>query len=255
MTVGQLAKKMQTTVRTLQYYDREGLLPPSSASDGGRRLYTDRDVVRLHHIQSMKYLGFSLDDIKHRLPALNSPREVAAALEEQAASVREQIAALTQALDATEKLRALTLGMERVDWDKYADIVVLLRMGNEHYGVVTQFGDRMMERVRGLDAENGPRLYQTYRRLVDEAAELPRAGVTPQSERGQIFAKAFWDYVTEFTGGDMALLPEVIQMSGKMDAMGGDWGDQWAKARPFVEQALAVYFQNMGFNPLKEAET
>ena len=29
MTVGQAAKKMGVTVRTLQYYDREGLLPPS----------------------------------------------------------------------------------------------------------------------------------------------------------------------------------------------------------------------------------
>lgn len=64
MTVGELAKKMNTTVRTLQYYDREGLLSPSAESEGGRRLYTDKDIIRLHQIQSMKYLGFSLGDIK-----------------------------------------------------------------------------------------------------------------------------------------------------------------------------------------------
>ena len=64
MTVGQLAKKMNTTVRTLQYYDNEGLLSPSSESEGGRRLYTGKDVIMLHQIQAMKYLGFSLDDIK-----------------------------------------------------------------------------------------------------------------------------------------------------------------------------------------------
>lgn len=34
MTVGELAKKMGTTVRTLQYYDKEGLLSPSSESEG-----------------------------------------------------------------------------------------------------------------------------------------------------------------------------------------------------------------------------
>ena len=39
MTVGEVAKKMNTTVRTLQHYDREGLLSPSSVSEGGRRLY------------------------------------------------------------------------------------------------------------------------------------------------------------------------------------------------------------------------
>ena len=41
MTVGEVAKKMGVTVRTLQYYDKEGLLSPSAESEGGRRLYTD----------------------------------------------------------------------------------------------------------------------------------------------------------------------------------------------------------------------
>lgn len=35
MTVGEAAKKMGVTVRTLQYYDREGVLSPSAASEGG----------------------------------------------------------------------------------------------------------------------------------------------------------------------------------------------------------------------------
>lgn len=43
MTVGELAKKMNVSVRTLQYYDKEGLLSPSAESEGGRRLYTDKD--------------------------------------------------------------------------------------------------------------------------------------------------------------------------------------------------------------------
>ena len=55
MTVGEVAKKMGVTVRTLQYYDREGLFSPSAESEGGRRLYTDKDVVKLHQILSLKY--------------------------------------------------------------------------------------------------------------------------------------------------------------------------------------------------------
>ena len=64
MTVGELAKKMGITIRTLQYYDKEGLLSPSAESEGGRRLYTDKDIVLLHQILSLKSLGFSLKDIK-----------------------------------------------------------------------------------------------------------------------------------------------------------------------------------------------
>ena len=59
MTVGEVAKKMNVSVRTLQYYDKEGLLVPSAESEGGRRLYTDKDMIQLHQILSLKHLGFS----------------------------------------------------------------------------------------------------------------------------------------------------------------------------------------------------
>lgn len=82
MTVGEVAKKMQSTVRTLQYYDKEGILSPSAESEGGRRMYTYKDIVKLHQIQSLKYLGFSLDDIKNRLISLDTPDEMATLLTE-----------------------------------------------------------------------------------------------------------------------------------------------------------------------------
>lgn len=77
MTVGEVAKKIGVSVRTLQYYDKEGLLSPSAESEGGCRLYTDKDLVMLHQIISLKSLGFSLDDIKHRLISLETPADVA----------------------------------------------------------------------------------------------------------------------------------------------------------------------------------
>ncbi len=58
MTVGEVAKKMGVTVRTLQYYDKEGLLSPSAGSEGGRRLYIDKDLVTLHYIFEITGLFF-----------------------------------------------------------------------------------------------------------------------------------------------------------------------------------------------------
>lgn len=54
MTIGEVAKKMGVTVRTLQYYDKEGLLSPSKQSEGGRRLYSNKDLIMLHQILSLK---------------------------------------------------------------------------------------------------------------------------------------------------------------------------------------------------------
>ena len=100
MTVGEVAKKIGTTVHTLQYYDKEGLLSPSAESDGGRRLYTDKDLVILHQILSLKSLGFSLDDIKQCLISLETPADVANALTGQADNIRMKIEQLTASLTA-----------------------------------------------------------------------------------------------------------------------------------------------------------
>ena len=102
MTVGEVAKKMGVTVRTLQYYDKEELLSPSSESKGGRRLYTNKDLVTLHQIISLKSLGFSLGDIKQRLISLESPTDFANVLTKQADSIREKIEHLTASLTAIE---------------------------------------------------------------------------------------------------------------------------------------------------------
>lgn len=97
MTVGEVAKKW-----TLLYghysITIEGLLSPSSMSEGGRRLYTDKDIVKLHQILSLKHLGFSLDDIKNRLIPLDTPDEIADVLTEQAAAVKRKIDSLSESL-------------------------------------------------------------------------------------------------------------------------------------------------------------
>ena len=128
MTVGEVAKKMGVTVRALQYYDREGLFRPSAVSEGGRRLYTDKDIIRLHQILSLKSLGFSIDEIKNRLTAIDTPEEVAAALTEQGEAIQAQIDALTQSLHDIQTLKAEVLQMQSVDFKKYADIIVNLQL-------------------------------------------------------------------------------------------------------------------------------
>ena len=44
-TTGELAKLCGVTVRTVQYYDARGILIPSELSEGGRRLYSEDDLI------------------------------------------------------------------------------------------------------------------------------------------------------------------------------------------------------------------
>lgn len=64
LTTGQIAKRCQISVRTVQFYDRKDILKPSNITEGGRRLYTENDLVKLKMICLYKGLGFSLYEVK-----------------------------------------------------------------------------------------------------------------------------------------------------------------------------------------------
>lgn len=54
----------QVSVRTIRFYDKQNILKPSYVTEAGARFYTDSDFVKLQQILLLKYLGFSLDEIK-----------------------------------------------------------------------------------------------------------------------------------------------------------------------------------------------
>lgn len=66
-TSGEVASAAGLTIRAIQHYDNIGLLPSSGRTDGGRRYYTQDDLVRLEQIVFYKLLDFSLDQIKEQL--------------------------------------------------------------------------------------------------------------------------------------------------------------------------------------------
>ena len=173
MTVGEVAKKMGVTVRTLQYYDKEELLSPSAESEGGRRLYTDKDLVMLHQIISLKSLGFSLKDIKGRLNSLKTPAEVANALTEQADDIRQKIEQLQTSLSEIEQLKVEVLQIQTVDFKKYADIIVNLQMKTDSYSLIKRFDDDTLDRIRSrFDKKSGSDFMDRFNRLSDEIVEL-----------------------------------------------------------------------------------
>ncbi|MCF0233183.1 MAG: MerR family transcriptional regulator, partial [Enterococcus sp.] len=49
-STGELAKLANVSVRTVQYYDKRGILKPSDVTEGGRRIYTDSDLDKLKTI-------------------------------------------------------------------------------------------------------------------------------------------------------------------------------------------------------------
>ncbi|WP_442956201.1 MerR family transcriptional regulator [Paenibacillus sp. USHLN196] len=63
-SIGEVAKKLDLTVYTLRYYDKEGLMPFVERTTSGTRLFKDSDIDFLKIIQCLKLTGMPIKDIK-----------------------------------------------------------------------------------------------------------------------------------------------------------------------------------------------
>lgn len=119
---GSFANKAHVTKKTLRYYDEHGFLKPSFVNENGARFYTEQDFQKMQQIQMLKYLGFSLEDIREMtmkesreeslLPTLKFQMELLDERMEQMNLVRESLRDTTELL---EKGKAVDWGelMER----------------------------------------------------------------------------------------------------------------------------------------------
>ncbi len=63
-TVGEAARVLNVAPSTIRYYDKEGLLPFVERSEGGIRVFTEKDFDWLFIIECLKKSGLSIKDIK-----------------------------------------------------------------------------------------------------------------------------------------------------------------------------------------------
>lgn len=61
--IGELAKRLGITTRTIRYYEEIGLLGPSKRIGGGTRTYNKDDILRLKFCLKLKELGISLKEM------------------------------------------------------------------------------------------------------------------------------------------------------------------------------------------------
>jgi len=71
LTIGKLAGLAAVSADTLRYYEREGLIAPTTKSDGGYRLYGKDAIVRIRFIRQAQHCGFTLTEIRELLALRN----------------------------------------------------------------------------------------------------------------------------------------------------------------------------------------
>ena len=125
---GEFARMAHITKKTIRYYDEHNILKPAYVNENGARFYTDEDFAKLHQILFLKYLGFSLDDIREMTIRNSDHHFMSEFLHMQLGFIEErmeQMELMKQALlDAS---RAIDNG-ETVDWSQMLQLVNLNEM-------------------------------------------------------------------------------------------------------------------------------
>ena len=111
------------TKKTIRYYDEHNILKPSFVSDSGARFYSDEDFARLQQILFLKYLGFSLADIKEMTVRNSDKHFFSESLHMQLGLIEEKIEQMelikTALLDAAKAVDE----EKNVDWSKMMQLV------------------------------------------------------------------------------------------------------------------------------------
>ena len=127
---GEFARMAQITVRTVRYYDKQNILKPSLVTPTGARVYTEEDFARLQQIMLLKYLGFSLDDIRELTVNDSDYSYLEHSLEQQQNLVRDRIEQLQLVEQAIGETVTEIRQQQNVDWNRMRELIHLTGMEN-----------------------------------------------------------------------------------------------------------------------------
>lgn len=220
-STGRFARRASVSVRTLRYYDRTGLLVPSERTEAGYRLYTDADLLRLQQVLALKFLGFSLDEIRRCLAA--GPRRLQASLGQQKAMLREkrwQLDAILLAIEEAER----HLEGEQSSFESVVQVIEVIQMQQKNDWVNKYFTPEQQEQMQRLTegayseearqklaardpwtGEDQQRADEQWGWVNGELKRLVAAGADPASAEAQEWARRFNELISAFTQND----PEV----------------------------------------------
>jgi len=267
---GQFAEKASVSVRTLRYYDAVGLLCPTDYTEAGYRLYTDNDLSRLQQILALKFLGFSLEEIRYCLRT--GPTGLQESLAQQKAMMRErreQLDTIIAAIDETEKLLSANTANSN-DWEPVVKVIQVMHMqqtndwrkkyfteeqmkemeelSKKHY--TEEQRQQIAERGKNWTEEDQQRASQQWSEVGAELKRLIASGSAPDSTEAQALVQKWRALIQEFTGGD----PGILQ---SLKNLGSDVRSRPESERPyampysgedekFLHKALEAYQQKQG---------
>jgi DNA-binding transcriptional MerR regulator len=209
------------TVRALHHYDRLGLLRPARRTRAGYRLYSERDVARLEQIVALKFIGFSLNEIKAILD--RNGLELPAMLRMQREIISRKRRHLDSAIAAIARAERAVRERGEADLETFKQIIEVMNMDNNTNWMMQYYSEEARRKIeeRGKDwtPEKQAQAEADWAALFKDIDAAMKEGVDPSSERAQQLAARWDDLIRGFTGGD----PEVAAGLQRLYADKSNW--------------------------------
>ena len=236
--VNEVSKLTGVSIRTLQYYDKIGLLHPAKYTEAGYRLYDDAALETLQQILLFRELEFSLKDIKEIISCPDFDRSKA---------LEQQIELLTLKKEHIENLIDLAkgiklLGVRKLAFDAFdtSKIDEYAARAKASWGTTAAYRE-FEEKTKGRTKEEDQKIYQG---MIDIFGEFGKIRNTdPSSGEAQALVKKLQGYITEHM---YTCTKEILSGLGKMYAGSGEFtknidsygGEGTAE---FASQAIEIY--------------
>jgi len=211
--IREFADLTKVTVRTLRYYDKIGLLKPSYLRENGYRVYTEKDLLRLQQIVTLKFMGFSLSQIADLLD--RKGYEVVKSLRIQAEAVRDEIGRLRQAAGAIDQVLKRLESGRGIDRKKLIRIMEVIQMGEDvkKSWQGKFFSEKDLEEFAEIGKKYTPESMQAYQQrwagLIEEVKR--HLGADPAGETAQSLARRWTELLDEAYGGHPELKAKIAQ--------------------------------------------
>lgn len=238
MTVNEVSKLTGVSIRTLQYYDKIGLLKPTRYTEPGYRLYDDTALEMLQQILLFKELEFPLKEIKEIISRPDFDRNKA--LEQQIEMLTMKKEHLENLIDFARGIQLIGVGtmdfsvFDTKKMDEYA------RRAKEQWGKTAEYKE-FEQKSQNRSEDEQRVITERFMQLFTDFGKLKDG--KPESAEAQSLVKKLQNYITE---NFYQCSNDILLSLGQMYAGGGEFTANIDRAggtgtADFTAEAIRIY--------------
>lgn len=251
-SIGQFAEMTGIPIRTLHYYDEIGLLSPGK-QPSGRRIYGSEDVELLQKIISLKFCGFSLEQIRLLLQHPNYDVSMIETLELHKLALEEKKQELDASLQAIERIIAVIQMEGELDPQALFSLIRNMQQERKQRAWVSRY---LSEKVASsMFNQSVNEMVEMDRQFINFMKEVKRLADTPtDSPEVEAVIGSYLEFVFHYID------QEVIERVKQIESEQLTQFDQLVKM-PFtdeevewIERAITHYMNKYGITQGGEAD-